>query len=141
MCLALYLFTNSPLPESAWDKDEPKAYVQAATSESDRGALNWPHSQQYLYYIGSYEGCGCGWGAISEYDEPEEREASQNGRDDLCRGLRGADLTDAWLVACWEGDQGKPLKPGRAITLEEIGDATFEFEELQKYTFNFGDRH
>jgi hypothetical protein len=129
----MYLFTNSALPESKWQESDPKVYVESVNDGEDRNAMKWLHEQDRIYYIGGYQGCGCGWGAVSEWDKPEDRAAKTKDRAALVDLLRQIDLQSSWFIVCWEGDQGEPMHPPKVISLEDIENPEFEFIELQQY--------
>ena len=133
MCLAMYLFTNSSLPESTWSEADPKIWLQRVELQADKAVLRWPHDQSHAYYVGGYEGCGCGWRAISYCDEPEEIVLKKKDRESLLLLLKELDLESTWLVVCWEGDQGEPLDDVELISMANISDAEFEFQELRRY--------
>lgn len=133
MCLALYLFTDTELPTSKWDEKNPKVHVETVCDGEDRNAKKWPHDQRYVYYIGSYQGCGCGWSPSSEWDEPADIAAKKRDRLDLARLLDAIDHDRSWFVVCWEGDQGEAMHPVQPISLDQIVDPKFEFIELQQY--------
>jgi len=99
----------------------------------DRNVLKWPHEGLNVYYIGSYQGCGCGWSATGDWDEPSDRDAKTEDRLELGRILRVIDLKHSWFVVCWEGDQGESIQPAKTISVDQIEDPQFEFEELQQY--------
>jgi len=131
----MYLFTNEELPESKWSEEHPGVWIQAAKEGDDRGALKWPHEQKRVYYIGSYQGCGCGWSPANEWDEPEDMHNKQEDRDAFAELMMSINRTASWLVVCWEGDQGEPLLESKVISIQDIRNVHFEFEELRKYEF------
>ena len=133
MCLALYIFTNDTIPKSQWDKERPGIFVRAVDDGDAREPREWPHTQKHIYYIGSYQGCGCGWFVVSEEDEPADAQAKARDRLELGRIVRSVEKETTWLVACWEGDQGQAMKPLSEITIEQIEDPLFEFSQLQQY--------
>jgi len=133
MCLALYLFTNSRVPESSWEEANPGVFVQAVNNCEDRNALKWPHEEENVYYVGGYQGCGCGWSVVSEWDDSSDRAAKARDRLSLGRILRTVGLKGSWFVVCWEGDQGEPMHPVQLVTIDQIEDPGFEFTELQPY--------
>ena len=58
MCLAVYVASDSALPESKWNEHAPAFYLEAVpTSEVVRKQFCYSH----VYYAGSHEGCGCGF--------------------------------------------------------------------------------
>ena len=135
MCLAMYLFTDDILPESAWLEERAGVWIHAVNDETDRSALEWPHEQKHMYYIGGYEGCGCGWAAATSWDEPEDHARKAGDRADLAKVLMTIDLKSSWLIVCWEGDQGCEMLPPLTLTLQQVRDPAFEFEECRRYVF------
>ena len=135
MCLAMYIFTNDVLSQSKWSKDHPGIFIQSITTEDDRQALKWPHKTKNAYYVGGYEGCGCGWSPVSKWTEDEDIVRKQKDRNDLADIIKSINKGTSWLVVCWEGAQGEPLLHTKVITLEDIANVYFEFEELRKYEF------
>ncbi len=133
MCLALYLFTNIKLPESQWSDDNPDVYIQPVINGTERGALKWLTKEKYVYYIGSSEGCGCGWRQTNSWDEVDEISQKKHDRQELLKIFKKIDFKHSWFVICWEGEQGKDFFEERYITNLDIADNTFEFEELIKY--------
>ena len=133
MCLALYLHTNDKLQVSEWSEENPKVWIQLVTEENDRGAFRWTDKQDHIYYIGGYQGCGCGWSPTNEWDEPEEIESKKKDRIELVNIFKQIDWSSSWFVICWEGDQGEELSNIKILTQEDILNSEFEIEELQKY--------
>lgn len=132
MCLALYLFTHDELPESQWSEANPTTWIQP-TSDQDAGVREWIEGDERIYYLGSYEGCGCGWAKIDEHDEPSDREKKTQDRQKLSKLVSALESTGSWLVICWEGDQGGALLERTPLAPREIEDPDFEFEELRRY--------
>ena len=109
MCMMVYVASDHPLPTSAWDEDRPGFHVEAL-SERDE-SVRRQFSKPFVYYVGSHQGCGCGFDwdvfeGVSE-DDPEfaDAKASRQGLFELLAlGLRqGGELG---LFACWDGNQG-----------------------------------
>ena len=111
MCMAFYLASSEPLTPKAWDPENPALHV-AALHDKDKPVLSH-FSLPNVYYVGSHEGCGCGfdYGKYPEYeeDEPEEAEARRRSRLQLVELVEAViDAAGvAELYACWEGDQGE----------------------------------
>ena len=134
----MYIFIDDELDESDWDESDPAVFVEKATSRSDQAAKIWPHDQNQAYYIGSYQSCVCGWKPVSEWDDEPDKEAKVRDRIKLVALLRTIDLSTSWLVVCWEGDQGEPMRDSETISLTDILSPVFEFEELMQYRFSVG---
>jgi phage-related protein len=63
MCWAMYLFTDKKLEEIQYNYDNPSMYIKNIMYASD-GYINlskWNANKRNIYYLGSSEGCGCGW--------------------------------------------------------------------------------
>jgi hypothetical protein len=59
MCVMCYIGVNSEISEIKFDKNNPAFYIEKMDkSEFDIETF----STDYIYYIGSREGCGCGFG-------------------------------------------------------------------------------
>ena len=133
MCLAFYLFSNDVIPTIKWNQDAPAVFISKIVQPSNRNVLAWPHTQKHVYKIGSYQGCGCGWSPVNEWDRPSDITSKKEDRKALVDILKSIKLPDTWLVVCWEGTQGQELFPETTIQLSNIEDTQFEFVELQKY--------
>jgi hypothetical protein len=65
----LYLGSNKERPTSVWDEANPSFYVQKDNTQysveiqqSESIEQVKTHiSKQFIYYVGSHEGCGCGF--------------------------------------------------------------------------------
>ncbi len=59
MCLAVYIGTDEELPLSAWVEDQTLVCF-SALNEKDF-PVRKHFSSKNVYYVGSDEGCGCGF--------------------------------------------------------------------------------
>ncbi len=67
MCLLLYLGADRELPLTAeWNLDRPAFHVSVLRNPDP--AIQHLLNTRYVYYVGSHEGCGCGFG----YESTEE---------------------------------------------------------------------
>ncbi len=130
MCKALYLASDRPLPESAWDEQNPGFYVEAL-SESD-AAVRRHFSKSHVYYAGAHEGCGCGFG-YGDFDDPKLEESDALGKQSLeqlftflrAQSRRAGALE---MYYCWEGDEAQNAKAAEALDL-----STFRLPEDTYY--------
>jgi hypothetical protein len=129
----MYLITDAFLPESQWLEEEPGIWINAVTESKDRGALEWPHEERHIYYVGGCQGCGCGWLPVSEWDKVEDSSQKWADRNSLSDLLTSLGCDSSWLVVCWEGDQGEPLLDPLPLSITDVRNAEFEFEVLRKY--------
>ena len=60
MCLAIYIASDIELSTSKWDKNSPSFYSESIEPNKHYG-VDRHFSKPYVYYLGSHEGCGCGF--------------------------------------------------------------------------------
>ena len=128
MCLAVYLGSDHPVQEIAWDKERPAFYLQeAAASEPARRQF----AGEYVYYAGSHQGCGCGFSKDGE--PPEELARCQANYDALAKVLGSAMQQGArlQLFTCWEGDQADPPESVRSVSVAELAQPPCELQQLE----------
>jgi hypothetical protein len=129
MCIMVYVALDYPLPTVAWDEARPRFHF---TELSDRDEpVRRQFSKPWVYYVGSHEGCGCGF----QYGEFEEFEgddatwaAAQDSRRRLAEFLAVAlqHQVAVELFACWDGDQAaEPEHRGRVRPANLMHDRTF----------------
>lgn len=135
MCLAMYLFTDKNLKQIEWIKTNPAFFIKEFSEAKEPKTFKWNRDCFNVYYLGSTNGCGCGWKPINFYEEEIERLQKINDRKNLVSELQKINLNNSWLVVCWEGDQGCELLSEQRITLNDIENPEFEFDQLRKYTF------
>jgi hypothetical protein len=106
----------------------------------DKGVLKWNENNKNIYYIGSSQGCGCGWMSpeydfidMNDEDERRELECRIKDRMDLYRLLESRNFNESYIIICWEGDQGKEINQTIKLNIEEIKNIDYKFEELSKY--------
>lgn len=119
MCLAVYLASSVKLPELGWNEQSPDFYVERLDRLEEEVRRQIPRPLPYLYYVGSFDGCGCGFIRDGEIGDELEKRNSMYRK--LAAYLKDALSSDADLIlsSCWEGDQGE--KPDRTVTLPPSG--------------------
>ena len=133
MCLAIYIGSDKELPCSKWDAKNPAFFVEDIM-DSNHDGVEIQFDKKFIYYAGSYQGCGCGF-YYQDYDvgyeqDPEEIEKSKADVEKLIQYLEDA-LADntIQLFACWEGMQkNKPdfkgtIKPRDLMNSEFLIDS------------------
>jgi hypothetical protein len=106
--MMVYVASDYPLPTLAWDAAHPGFYV---TELSERDEPVRRHfTKPCVYYVGSHEGCGCGfqYGEYVGYEEEADLVQKQASRRRLAEFLAVAlqHQAEVELFACWGGDEG-----------------------------------
>ncbi|MBM3342336.1 MAG: hypothetical protein FJY56_09525 [Betaproteobacteria bacterium] len=130
MCWALYLASDKELPTVPWDEDHPSFNTQALSDVEE--PVRTQFSLPYVIYIGSHEGCGCGFKNV-DYDDPDEcrkrAETVHSLAEYLCSALsQGAHLE---MFLCWEGDQTHAPVAKKSITPTEFLALEFPLAEKE----------
>lgn len=137
MCMALYLATDKPVPETEWREGESVFVVQALTDHEEPVRLQF--TKPAVCYLGAHTGCSCGF--VYGQDEPTSADEE---RDELL-GRRSVDALRAFLVqavddghevelfACWEGDLAIPPEAMLEVTPLHFGGESFTLPEKVFY--------
>ena len=101
MCLAVYVASSVELDIIQWSERAPGFHLEQAPK---RDKVVRQFALPHVYYVGSHEGCGCGF--IKEGEEGLELEIRQANYIALAGLIREAMARGASieLFACWEGD-------------------------------------
>ena len=135
MCLTVYLVSDANLPEIKRDKAHP-AFGAARLKRKEKFLNRLPGAN--AYYLGSYQGCGCGF--LSE--EPADSE-SQASRNELSTYVANAlrEQSPVVLFAVWAGDEDKKatmvkisLADVQGYTWEQTSDGPQVIEVVQNLT-------
>ena len=116
MCLVAYIAAAEELPTLDWNHEIPAFHVKNIDEgiEKVRGQFRLP----FVYYLGSHEGCGCGFnrGSASP-SEPHQVEAVRQTLAALTRYLQEAvsQVGTIELYTCWNGEEGD--RPEHAVTV------------------------
>ena len=126
MCLAVYLASNLELQPSSWSERQPGYYLERVKPGKVVCRL---FSLPYVYYVGSHEGCGCGF--LKDGEVGEELELHQANYWALVKCIKEAQSRGAniELYACWEGDQSLEPVAVEAFTPSTLGEPEFQFSE------------
>ena len=128
MCMMVYVASDYALPTLPWDATCPQFHV---TELNERSVPVRRHfTKPCAYYIGSHEGCGCGFqygeyeGFEDEADLPQKRESRRRLAEFLAVALQHQ--TQVELFACWDGDEGQePEYRGQARPADLLQTRTF----------------
>jgi hypothetical protein len=135
MCMMIYIASDHPLPLAAWDEARPGFHVAELRRRDE--PVRRQFSMRCVYYVGSHEGCGCGfqYGQHEGLEEdPGRLAAAREARRQLSEYLAAAlrDRPEVRLFACWDGDQGsEPAHRVRMQPADLLGDRVhFREKEL-----------
>jgi hypothetical protein len=125
----VYIAADQPLPLIAWDAAAPALHI------SELRESHQPVRQQFskplVYYVGSHEGCGCGFDYREwEIDDPA-RETIERLASYLAVAVQRGSVE---LFACWDGDQQAELVERNSVTPAYFGGEAFAFNELELLT-------
>lgn len=141
MCMAIYISTDRPLPIIPYDEMNRKLHTEDIT-EKEQVLINI-FSKQYIKYVGSDEGCGCGFRhALIHNDNwlevlDEDDTSFDNNNQIALVDLISNNIPEGKIVeifACWEGGQNEPVLYNQTIKLSDILNEGFFFKERGFYT-------
>ena len=111
MCYALYFRADIPCQTTKWEPHDRNYYFEDLQEKDQIVVHNF--SKPYVYYAGSWRGCGCGFFAepkwANSHDHIEEIESTKNCISDFvtCLNKFLQKSNEIELFLCWEGDQSK----------------------------------
>jgi hypothetical protein len=132
--MVLYLGSEKPLPLIAWDEDKPSFHVTELPE--DLNGVRQQFSKPYVYYLGSHQGCGCGF-SYGQYENDDEELEARECVSRLSKYLSQAvEIAGALeLYSCWSGDEEEPPSFQENVTQDEIptefGGESFCFQERE----------
>jgi hypothetical protein len=120
----VYIGSDEPLGLIPWDKDSPALCIEEL-NEHNQGVV-CQFAKPYVYYVGSYEGCGCGFQHspyLPEDDDDREQDrlvaqSRQQLRELIERLL--ARQKDVELFSVWAGGETKPPSMQRELSPEDL---------------------
>lgn len=134
--MVYYLGTDGEAPRVPWQESRPAFCVDDVETDvlaAVRQKL--PHTN--LVYLGSHEGCGCGFRRADEYTE-EGNDDTATVEDHRALGEYLAALPPSarapQIFGCWSGDEGAPIDHEREISISDILGRTFGFREREILT-------
>lgn len=132
MCLAVYIASDADLPLIPWDDQNPEFNVVPIPGGEELVRAQFTKSN--VAYVGSYEGCSCGF--VIDPDDPgwddEERARSVRQLGDYIDELLCFGTVE--LYACWNGDEGDDPVSRIEVTRDHFRTPKFWFEKKQFLT-------
>lgn len=109
MCYVVYIGTSQVLGTSEWDESNPSFFIEAL-STVDQKEVRKQFSMENVYYVGSHEGCGCGFAYDEEFDKGYEdlnqRKASVLKFNELLKDVLNKS-GECEIFLCWGGDESE----------------------------------
>lgn len=142
MCLSLYLASNNELPLISYNGNKPGLNTQDIAD--NELSLKHIFSKSFIKYIGSDQGCGCGFRhSILDQNEwfnvIDEDEVEQNNHNhvDLVNFIRN-NVSDnsVEILTCWDGDHDEPILYKETLNLSDLLAEGFFFKERGFYSIS-----
>ncbi len=147
MCFVLYLATGQPVRSIPWDEHDTKLNTGDLTDYDAGVSIHF--RKPNLKYVGSDQGCGCGFRHVS-YQNGQWPEEAMIGSEDytgedqqanhsqlhhlLSELLQSGEALE--LYGCWDGDFLEPAAGHEDLPVNRILDRKFYFRERYGYTVN-----
>ncbi len=133
MCLVLYISSDRERPVIPWDEKAPRFHVKSDDPDSQKARVHF--SKPNVYYLGSDNGCGCGFKQQSDYaiDKPEELASKRDNQLRLHDYIKACLIDEevVELFSCWSGDEGEAVESRRDVVLADLIEPDFYFSERQ----------
>ena len=131
MCLAVYIASNKELALIPWVEAKPSFNILPLSKEEI--PVKKQFSLEFVYYVGSHQGCGCGF--FKEGEAGEELAEVEESYKKLATYIIKAKENGAsiQLFSCWEGDQTSKVENKEKINESTLNEKQFEFKEKWYY--------
>jgi hypothetical protein len=136
MCLAVYIASDKPLPIVPWEERRPSFHVHDLTKDPDDEAVRQQFEMAHVHYMGSDEGCGCGF--LKEWKEAKDLELVEKNYSELADYVRGAldGGAKVQMFSCWGGDESSEREFHETIIVDDLLQPDFQFKEKAFYEVN-----
>jgi hypothetical protein len=129
--MMIYIASDRPLPLIDWRGEFPAFHVRELRPQEE--AVRTHFRKPFVYYVGSHEGCGCGfaygqWPCDGEDYSLEDAAARRSVRrfsEYLASATR---LGAVELYACWDGEQDRTPDDFAVASSAQIGGVAFSFK-------------
>lgn len=135
MCMVYFIGTDKDIPLIEFNSTEPAFHV-IELSEQEQ-IVQEHFSKLRVHYIGSSQGCGCGFRAQPScvYD-PDSEEFSTTIKDhnalaDYLDQLMVLGEKEIELYGCWSGDEKEKSESRRECSTSDIRQNAFQFNERE----------
>ena len=135
--MMVYIAAYNPLPLVEW-QENVTPFCVSELSEDEKRVLK-QFTKPHVAYVGSYEGCSCGFSYDSSpiEDEDDERQdaLSRESVRQLSQYLsKLVEEGNVEMFACWDGDQEANAEERLVVTPSYFGGEEFSFKEKQFLT-------
>lgn len=139
--MTIYIATDRQLPTIPYDEKDRK--LNTADITSNEKTLKNVFSKSHFKYIGSDQGCGCGFrhallhngdwfNVVNNEETTFDNSNHVNLVDFISKNI--SDEKTIEILACWNGDHNESVKFQESIKLTDILDKDFYFKERRLYT-------
>jgi hypothetical protein len=145
MCMMLYIASDVKLPLVPAGQDDYQPIYVDELSEYNL-SVKKQFTKKYAFYIGSYQGCGCGFSygeynidtseldeSLIEFFDDEQKKRKESVRE-LFNYISNSleNVSDIELYSCWAGKENEAPKHRLEINLADFSlSDKFSFEEDQ----------
>jgi len=126
MCLAAYLASDIPLPLIDLTQEKPSFHVKELTAAKEPVITQF--EKPYIYYLGSHEGCGCGF--FKTGNDWDTLRQAQDNYTQLVSYLKKVQSPGfrIQIFACWDGDEDTEPEFRKQVDLQQLTNKNFEFK-------------
>ena len=126
----IYIAANTSLPLVEWNEAAPCFYVKPSDDTAENVRRHFKGTN--VYYVGSWQGCGCGLVYEPEPDDSDDEAINtRNDREMFARYLdeQLMNVPVIELFTCLDGDQHEPARTRSVISPADIREGRFDYEE------------
>jgi hypothetical protein len=133
MCFYLYLGAESKQKLIPWDESDPQLCVEEV--EKDDLVKLTAFSKPNIYYVGSHEGCGCGFRQEVDvtYAEHVDLRSKNKNQQALFSYVSGslANESSIELYGVWAGDERRGVETKTEVNIIDLINEEFYFGERE----------
>jgi hypothetical protein len=138
MCYSLYLGTDTECTTSEWKEKEIFFYLEDLRDVDIE--IKKKFSKSNVYYVGSWQGCSCGYFCSPEYAETEsDLEEINYTKKSIIKFVEFTkqklkEESKLEIYLCWEGDQYLEPKRKYTTTPDKLIGTSLQMEDLDFIT-------
>jgi hypothetical protein len=138
MCYAVYIGTNSSQITGNFILNKTSLYLTEPSRDKEILGLKPKFSKKYIYYVGAYQGCSCGFAYNSSLEEEDDDIDDQhhnklNSRKALLSLIdRLTKAESLEFYCCWEDEWESQIKEIKEIDIADISFSNNSFKLIEK---------